>query len=126
VLGAVLFRPDGQVDSTGIELRRNGRAHDLRPSARELPCEPTPVFAVCGAAIYTGSASTTASSCTTRTSTWPGAPAGSAGAAGRCRARVLPGYMMALRQLPGALRKRARIAASRRVSPREIRGWIRG
>jgi len=203
VLGGILFRPDGQVDTAGIELRRNGRARDLQPAAADLPHDPMPVFAVCGAAIYlrrgliddlraahgewfdesfflyhedvdlAWRARWLGWSCWTIPSArgehrrgWrlgrrpeiPGyirrhsfknhylrltknAPISlllrdaphllgwevlRAGYALLRERDVLPGYLMALRHLPAALRKRARIFANRRVSPREIRGWIRG
>ena len=51
ILGGKLLRPDGSIDSVGIEMRKNGRARDMQPDPNDVPKEPFPVFAVCGAAI---------------------------------------------------------------------------
>jgi len=52
ILGGRLEREDGSIDTVGIRLGKNGRAHDMRPLASEVSREPFRVFAVCGAAIF--------------------------------------------------------------------------
>jgi GT2 family glycosyltransferase len=52
ILGGKLVRPSGGVDSVGIRLLRNGRAHDLRPARERVPAQAFEVFGISGAAIY--------------------------------------------------------------------------